>query len=828
MVADEGSSGPGAFAVLLRGHRLRRRFTQEELAERAGISSRSVGEMERGRSPRARTVELLAAALELAGDERERFIESGRVLFWASRIGGDRSDRNRTEKQAVAPAQLPADVADFTGREQQVAVAVRALGEGVGGAPKVCVVAGAPGVGKTVFAVHVAHRMLPRFADCQLFATLRGADVMPARPSEVLAGFLRALGVDHRVMPDDLDERAALFRTLLSRRRALIVLDNVLNEEQVRHLLPGSAGCAVLVTSRRRLAGLGAQTLIGLDPFSEPESVELLGRIVGADQVAEETASAREVVRLCGGLPLALRIAGARLASRPHHRLRELAAHLADEHRRLDVLSYSDLAVRASFDLSHQVLGEPERRLLRRLAALDVPDIPLWLAAAVVGGDRAEVEESMERLIESHWVQVIGRDRAGQIRYGMHDLVRAYGRERSADNEPGVDAVRTAARHLIGLATAAREADRGLEYQVRLAGEIGSDVDPEVVAVHARQGIGWLEAESGTISGLVGQTLTLGLFDECWAIALAGSWISAIPSSTAEYGSLLSTARQAAERSGDRRAEGACTSLLGDLQMFRGQVREADALFDTAERIFTDMGESHGLVEVRKSRAMLDRRRGRYDEATRRYLWIRQVAPRVGDDLAESMALRGLAQIHLAEGRPAEALPFLEAALTVASRSQMSWRRLTVLLYFGEAYRLLGRFEEAGTTFSSVAAALSGIGDRAGEAHARLGLGQLAIDSGGYEEADAQLTLAAELAATNQERHVHSQIQLAIAEVRLRTEQPAEAMRIVEGTMPTITMMGAAPLLAQAEDILRRAGEPAPSRLADPASQRRSAQQTRK
>ncbi|MBP2702609.1 tetratricopeptide repeat protein [Microbispora sp. RL4-1S] len=808
MIANGTSSGRGAFAALLRWHRLRCRLTQEELAERAGISARSVGEMERGRSPRARTVELVAAALELAGAERERFIESGRALSWADRVPNGRTDREKPERPWAAPAQLPADAGDFTGREREIAAAVQALSE-TDAAPRTCVVTGAPGIGKTAFAVHVAHQVLSRFADCQLFVNLRGADAAPARPQEVLAGFLRALGVDPGSIPEELDERAALFRTLMSRSQALVVLDNASDEKQVRHLLPGSANCAVLVTSRRRLAGLGAQALIGLRPFNEQESVDLLARIAGAERVAVEAESAREVGRLCGGLPLALRIVGAQLGARPHHRLHDLARRLADEHRRLDVLSYSDLAVRASFDVGHQVLSEPERRLLRRLTVLDVPDFPLWLAAAVIGVSLTEAEDLMERLAEAHGVEPLGRDRAGQIRYGMHDLLRAYGRERIAEREPAIGTIQTAARHLASLAAAAREADRGLDYQVRLARKIGSGVDPEILALAAEHGIGWLEAESSTISGLVGQTLTLELFEECWAIALAGSWLSAVQNSPAEYRTLLSTAQQAARRSGDRRVEGLCATLLGDLHMFLGRVDDADTLFDTAERIFTDQDEPHGRIELWKSRAMLDRRRGRHDDAMRRYLHIREVAPQIGDDLAEAMALRGLAQIHLGEGHPDEALPLLETALEVASRSQMSWCRLTVLLYMGEAYRQAGRLDEAGAMLLSVAGALADIGDRKGEAHARLGLGRVAIDSGEYAEADAQLALAADLATHNQERHVLSQIRLAVAEVRLRTGQQAEAVRIVGEAMPAIISMGAAPLHAQAEDILRRTSRPA-------------------
>ncbi|MEV4841591.1 NB-ARC domain-containing protein [Nonomuraea sp. NPDC049486] len=801
MIVDQGG-----FAVLLRRHRIRLQLTQEELAERAGVSSRSIGEMERGRSPRTRTVELLAVALELAGDERDEFLGAGRALSWAGRAAARGRDPGMPGQGWAAPAQLPADTTDFTGREEEIAAAVGALSEKAGTAPRIAVVAGAPGIGKTVFAVHVAHRVLSRFSGCQLFANLRGADPTPAGPAEVLAGFLRALGVDSGAIPEDLDERAALYRSLLTRREALVVLDNAANEDQVRPLLPGSADCAALVTSRRRLTGLGAQAVIGLRVFSEEESVELLGRVAGTGRVSDDAESAREVARLCGGLPLALRIAGARLAARPHRGLHELARGLADEHRRLDLLSYSDLTVRASFDLGHQALSEQERRLLRRLAALDVPDFPLWLAAAVGETDHAEAEELMERLAESNWVQPLNRDRVGQMRYGMHDLVRAYGRERMAESEPGTDGVRAAARYVIGLANAAREADRGQEYQLRLAREVAADVDPEILAFPARHGVGWLEAESATMNGLVTQTFALGLFDECWAVALAGCWLGAVQNALGEYTDLLGTARQAARRSGDRRVEALVVTLLGESSMICGDHREADAQYAWAERVFLELDEEHGLVELWKARAVMDRARGDFDSAMRRSLWSREAARRVGDDHAESIALRGIAQIHLAERRFDEALPYLMESLAVASRSAKPWQRLPVLLWLGEAYRLMGRLDDARTAFLTVVDSVANVRDDGGEAYARLGLGQAATDAGDYEEADAQLGLAAELAAAFRIQNVLLRTRLAIAEVRMRTGQPAEAVRIVEEALPEIDDMGAAPLRAQAEDLLSRAG----------------------
>ncbi|MFI6737158.1 tetratricopeptide repeat protein [Nonomuraea sp. NPDC050451] len=238
-------------------------------------------------------------------------------------------------------------------------------------------------------------------------------------------------------------------------------------------------------------------------------------------------------------------------------------------------------------------------------------------------------------------------------------------------------------------------------------------VDPAALAYPVRHGVRWLEAESLTVSRLVRQTLALGLSDECWAIAVTGCWLSAVQSSPAEYRTLLTTAAEAAKRSGDRRAEALSATLLGDFDL-------ADAAYDAAERVFTSLDETRGLVELWKARATMELVRGDHAGATRRYLWIRDAAPQVGDDHAEAMALRGLGRIQLAEGRPGQGLPYLDEAMDVASRGRNAWQRLTVLVW--------------------------------------LGLGQVATDRGDHGEADAHLTRAAERAERCGEKHVLSRI----------------------------------------------------------------------
>jgi transcriptional regulator with XRE-family HTH domain len=301
------------FGRLLRAHRLRRLLTQEQLAEQAGMSARAIRELEQGRvrQPRGDSVRLLADALTLAGAAREEFHTAARGPAAEAASG-----------QPAVPSQLPADIADFTGRTEPVARLSDLLARDPDGsrsaAVAVAAVVGGGGVGKTTLAVHVAHRVRGRFPDGQLHVDLRGAETSPAGPEEVLGRFLRALGVKAGAMPESLDERAELYRSLLADRRVLVVLDNAASETQLLPLLPGSPTCGVLVTSRAPLTGLGGIRRVELDVLPAGQAVELLGRIVGPGRVAAEPGEAAELARLCGCLPLALRVAGARLAARPH------------------------------------------------------------------------------------------------------------------------------------------------------------------------------------------------------------------------------------------------------------------------------------------------------------------------------------------------------------------------------------------------------------------------------------------------------------------------------------------------------------------------------
>jgi DNA-binding SARP family transcriptional activator len=339
----------------------------------------------------------------------------------------------------VRPAQLPADTDDFTGRADQVAL-LTGLADAAGqpsGAPgrvPVCVVTGPAGIGKTSLAVHAAHQIRDRFPDGQLYARLGAGGAR--HPGQVLRGFLRGLGADPARIPPGEPERAALFRSMLAGRRMLIVLDDARDSGHIASLLPGTAGCAVIVTSRDPLADLPGARRLKLGAMTSGQALELLSRIIGDDRVRAEARAAAEVAGLCAGLPLAVRIAGSRLAARPHWRIEDLAARLTGPGR-LDELAVGRLSVRASFAASYASLrGDPARitpaRAFRLLGLWEGPDISPPAAAALFGVDVAAAEKALEALLDRHLLEPAG----SSGRYRLHDLLGVYAAERAREEEP--------------------------------------------------------------------------------------------------------------------------------------------------------------------------------------------------------------------------------------------------------------------------------------------------------------------------------------------------------------------------------------------------------
>jgi DNA-binding SARP family transcriptional activator len=381
----------------------------------------------------------LEPGVELRRLERA-ILAAGAALDYAASEAiqvGARATLDRVPEVSVGPRQLPPDIADFTAREDAIA-RVRVLfetGHDQDTAVTICVITGKAGVGKSTLAVRVAHQLQTQFIDGQLYANLRSTRDRKRCSLDVLAQFLRALGIDASAVPQDGDERTALYRTRFAGRRMLVLLDDASDETQIRPLLPGGPPSAVLVTSRSRLSGLPGATQVDLDVLSPDQAIELVGKIAGHQRVAAESDAAIALARLCGWLPLALRIVGAKLAAKRHWRLATLAERLGDERRRLDELRIGDLEVRASIALSYRGVQPDERWAFRMLGMLDAKDFAPWLPAALLDVPVAIAEDLAERLVDAQLLEIAGQDPSGQTRYRLHDLLRLYARERVLGEE---------------------------------------------------------------------------------------------------------------------------------------------------------------------------------------------------------------------------------------------------------------------------------------------------------------------------------------------------------------------------------------------------------
>jgi transcriptional regulator with XRE-family HTH domain/tetratricopeptide (TPR) repeat protein len=415
MMTSHASPPATPFGGTLRSLRRAAGLTLEELSEASGVSVRALGDMERGRSrgPQRRTVDALAAALGLDDEQRER----------VQRL----ADAGRERGGAPTPPYLLRTVPDFTGREQELAE-LESLATGT--RTRAAVLFGPGGQGKTTLAAEAVRRLSGSFPDGSVCVQLHGMSDSPLPAAEALVLLLTALGHSPDRIPVDPVAREAVYRTALAGRRALVLLDDAADESQTRPLLPDAEGSFVLVTSRRPLAGLEGVRRIRLGGLSGGESTRLLERILGTPRTDGQSEAITRLTELCGHLPLALRIVGNRLSSRPSWTPAHLVGQLADEGRRLSGLVAGDLAVRSALALSYGQLTPPHRLLLRRLSLVPGHDTGPGLAAVLTGEDPFTTEDSLDLLVDRGLLE-----ETAPGRYALHDLVRLFARERLRDEE---------------------------------------------------------------------------------------------------------------------------------------------------------------------------------------------------------------------------------------------------------------------------------------------------------------------------------------------------------------------------------------------------------
>jgi tetratricopeptide (TPR) repeat protein len=490
----------------------------------------------------------------------------------------------------------------------------------------------------------------------------------------------------------------------------LVVLDNAGGEGQVIPLLPGSPSCGVLVTSRAPLTALGGIRLMDLGGLDRGQALELLGRIVGPGRVAAEPAMAAELALLCGQLPLALRIAGARLAARPHWHLAELVARLADERRRLDELTHGQLAVRASLSLSYQALEPDARLLFCRLGLLQAPDVAAWVGAALLNSSLERATELTDRLVEGRLLEVAGRDALGHVRYRFHDLVHLYARERAQVEESAAERNAALARAFGAWLHLAERADAKMcspLFEPVYGTTPRWQVDRQTTGRLFANPVAFMKSERAGLVAALTQAARMDMAGLSWELCSALTQYLGAHAHLDEWRHCTKQALAAARRAGDTRGEAAVLLSLGSLETIRpggGRHRQALDCWQAALAIFEQLGEDTGramcmaaLAVYRNDRAAFQQRRQQVEAA--------------------------LAILHQdGHGNPRA--------------------RACLLQSLGDLYHNHGQFASARTCFQQTLELYRELGSRRGQARQRYQLGAVLIKQGCDQEAVSMLRRA--------------------------------------------------------------------------------------
>ncbi|MET8882656.1 AfsR/SARP family transcriptional regulator [Streptomyces rubiginosohelvolus] len=634
-------------------------------------------------------------AEELGVDPRPELAQLQQRILRADEELARPADEPAPAPAPLKPAQLPATVPDFTGRSAFVTELSSQLATAEGSVMAVSAVAGIGGVGKTTLAVHVAHQARRHFPDGQLYVDLQGAGARAAEPETVLGSFLRALGTADSAIPDTLDERAALYRSTLDGRRILILLDNAHDAAQIRPLLPGTPGCAALVTSRVRMVDLAGAHLVDLDVMSPEEALQLFTRIVGAERVGSERKAALDVVAACGFLPLAIRIAASRLAARRTWTVSVLAAKLADERRRLDELQAGDLAVKATFELGYGQLEPAQARAFRLLGLADGPDISLAAAAALLNLDPHAAEDLLEALVDTSLVES-----AAPGRYRYHDLVRLYARACAERDERAVERESALSRLLdFYLATAAgvyaleRPGDRLVDHLAR--------VDrPGLVFQQRGPALDWIHAEAECVLACAHQCTDSASLRRAADLLLAAKDLPESGANSRRYEVAAQAVLAAAVRTGDVHAEGRARTALTNVFHFAGRFDEAEEEAEKAMALSEANEDPIPGGYAANTRGFIAVYQGRYAEAEK-YLQVAIASFRSdGNGPSEASALCNLSRAQLAMGRTGGAVTLARQGVDIYDRQGLSLRLANGRYALGIALTQAGELDEALTQLS--------------------------------------------------------------------------------------------------------------------------------
>jgi DNA-binding SARP family transcriptional activator/Tfp pilus assembly protein PilF len=721
-----------------------------------------------------------------------------------ARPGGGASGRGG----ATVPAQLPPTVAAFTGRQAHLRRLDALLPDEEANPPVLVIsaIAGTPGVGKTALAVHWAHQVRDRFPDGQLYVNLRGyAAGPPLRPIEALARFLQALGVPAEEIPVDEEDAAGLYRSLLAGRRTLVLLDNAHHPDQVRPLLPGSAGCLVLITSRDQLGGLVARDgaiRMSLEPLTPPEASGLLAHLLGDDRLRTEPAAVGELAALCGYLPLALRIAAANLNTRPQRTIAGYTRRLraGDRLAALEVDGDRQAAVRAAFDLSYAAQPADARQLFRLLGLVPGPDVTAPAAAALAGTSIDAAAQLLDKLAAAHLIEEHSADR-----YAPHDLLRLYAAEQ-ATAEDSAPARRAALDRLFDHYLSTMDAAARLLYPEKL--RLPRAQSPQLISFAGdAEAMAWLEAERPDLVAAVQHAAEHGPHPVAWRLAdalrgyfnlrmhtvdwrvVANAGLGAAiadgqPAAQAAAHLSLATldwgqsrcqqaidhyvqALELAEQGGWREGHIAAFGNLGNVYFELGQLAQAAEHYTQALAILAQggwrAGRANGLGSLGEAYHAL----GRLDEARTVLIEARALQQEGGARGGEAEAVRVLAAVDRDAGRYAEALDLARTALALARDVGDQRCEVDTLNTLGGVHQQLGRYQQAAGEYQRALDLAQQIGSLYAQAEALTGLAAAHLHAGHPEQAIGHAEEAIAVARKAEHRAIEGRALTVLAAIHL-------------------------------------------------------------
>ncbi|WP_281292885.1 AfsR/SARP family transcriptional regulator [Streptomyces alboniger] len=577
--------------------------------------------------------------------------------------------------------ELPGDTACLIGRERELALLTAPAAPG---SVSVAAVDGTAGVGKTALLVRAAWTLHDQYPDGCLFVDLHthGAPHESLRPQRALHRLLRAVNGVGDELPDELHDLVTAWRAATSSLRLLLVVDDALSAEQVRPLLPAGPGSRVLVAGRQRLPGLDADRRLTVEPLDTGEAVTLLARLLGEPRAEQEPEAAQELARRCGGLPLALRIAGARLQNRPSWTLAHLVGRMSDDERRLGELRAEDRSVEAAFRMSYDLLAPELRRGFRALGQSPTAEFDGLTPAVMLGRSFQDTEDLLERLVDASLLQ-----QPRPSRYRLHDLVRDHTRRLAAAVPEEAAADRAAVLHLY-----------------TAAGRIASDWGPEGFPTGPdvsrspfsdwREADAWLEAAGAQLLDVVAFAAAAGQHDHaCW---IAESLVDPLVRQGRyhECRSALELALPGADLADDRRMPSSLRNCLAIADIYQGRFKQAHAWCTDALRLARHQGDLREQARATAGMGAAERALGRFPEAVAHLNEVIEMAARLDDDWLAGMSTCNLGALRDQQGRHEEALTYYATSLTFAEKIGRPRMISKTLCFTAEAYLALGRHTE--------------------------------------------------------------------------------------------------------------------------------------